>query len=307
MLDAYLTPLEQLHALNLELYPVLDQCNGNLLVVGGQSVAYWIEYYSEQIQTTAENTRAAQSVDIDYAAFKTDVQNMANCWKVEVDFAENEASCSIAVMGLEDTNNNIKKNAKGAMFIDVDSLKAEGEVKCNIVDIIDLPAGFVSSLLSSEKDLKLYTTPFEFHDKHALKPHEKLKILSPLGCIKSRIANLLHTQKDKKIEITRINALRGPLALYLQDVAVDGDFKNLNLHLKALEDLILSKDGIQLYLYHDINLIKVYEFVTKVTPGLPNGFIDKYLPRVLAKMNDKYIARKNAYNSYLATKSACLK
>ena len=112
MLDAYLTPLEQLHALNLELYPVLDQCNGNLLVVGGQSVAYWIEYYSEQIQTTAENTRAAQSVDIDYVAFKTDVQNMANCWKVEVDFAENEASCSIAVMGLEDTNNNIKKMQK---------------------------------------------------------------------------------------------------------------------------------------------------------------------------------------------------
>jgi len=290
----FLNPLDQLHSLNSELYPVLNQFNGNLLVVGGQSVAYWLDYYKNIIELSDANMQAAQSVDIDYATYKDDVQCMAECWEVEADFAENEASCSIAVMGLKDSEENIKEDSAGAMFIDIDALKYASEVKCNIVDIIDLPAGFAYTLLSAKKDLNLYTTPFVFRPEYSLQPNNKLRILSPLGCMKSRIANLLHTQKDKSIELARIKALREPLALHMQDICAEAGFKEFKLLLDALKELILSPDGIHLYIYHDINLIVVYKFIATATPSIPTQFTERELPRSLAQMKEKYERRKIA-------------
>ena len=84
MLDKYLRPLEQLFQLNAELIPRLDELSSYVHVVGGQAVAYWINYYSSAIKFTDEEKLYVQSADIDYVALKTDIKLLAKCWNVDV-------------------------------------------------------------------------------------------------------------------------------------------------------------------------------------------------------------------------------
>lgn len=296
----YLKPLDQLFSLNAEIHPELDKYSGPIIVVGGQAVAYWLNYYSDIIKPTLDSERASQSVDIDYAAYSADVQDMADCWNVIVSYAKDHPPPSIALMKLEDSNKVIKQNLDGFLFIDIDELDYKDIIKSNLVDIIDRPAGFPSNLLSSKKDLRLFTAEFQFPLNFGLSPHSKLRILSPLGCIKSRIANLFQTQKNKDIEVARIKLLREPLAYYLQDFAAENGFKEFKVHLDSFKDLILSDNGCKLYTIHDVNLIEVYKFLATKTPNMPNLFIEKELPSVLLKMNEKYKKRKTARINYLS-------
>ncbi|WP_299665056.1 hypothetical protein [uncultured Psychromonas sp.] len=300
MEDLILKPLDQLFLLNLEIHKNLDKIAEPILVVGGQAVAYWLEMYSDIIEMNAKDEFASQSVDIDYATCTNNAQLMADFWGVDVKFAKNHPPPSIAVMKLVDYSHNIKKNDDGFLFIDIDEYNNERKLEGNMVDIIDLPAGFSNELRSNTKYAKLYSSPFIFPESFKIEPSTKLRILSPLGCLKSRITNLLDTPKNNEIEIIRIKLLREPLAYYLQDVAEEEGFREYKRHLDSLKDLILSREGIQLYTLYDVNLIEVYRLIAISTPDTPNSFIDKELPSVLKKMNEKYTNRKAAYNKYLS-------
>ncbi|OEE04469.1 hypothetical protein [Vibrio cyclitrophicus] len=298
----YLKPLDQLFSLNSEIYPILDKFHSPINVVGGQAVAYWINYYSDMLEPTQSAELAAHSVDIDYVSMRTDAQTMADCWNVDVRFADNHPPPSVALMQLEDQNKKVKEDAEGFLFLDVDEFDNVGEIKSNIVDIIDWPAGFDKDSFTSEKKLNRYTSLFQFPEEFDIPPNEKLRILSPLGCLKSRIANLFHTSKPKAIEVQRIILLREPLAFYLQDLAADHGFKEFKLHLDSVRDLILSDDGIKLYTQYDVDLRELYSFLSTMTPGLPTAFIEYEAPAVMKKMNDKYKRRKKARLDYLARK-----
>ncbi|MEZ8535963.1 hypothetical protein AB9R81_22890 [Vibrio cyclitrophicus] len=148
----YLKPLDQLFSLNSEIYPILDKFHSPINVVGGQAVAYWINYYSDMLEPTQSAELAAHSVDIDYVSMRTDAQTMADCWNVDVRFADNHPPPSVALMQLEDQNKKVKEDAEGFLFLDVDEFDNVGEIKSNIVDIIDWPAGFDKDSFTSEKN-----------------------------------------------------------------------------------------------------------------------------------------------------------
>ncbi|MDD9177062.1 hypothetical protein ERW49_18935 [Aliivibrio finisterrensis] len=302
MSTLYLKPLDQLISLNAEIYPILDKFISPIHVVGGQAVAYWLNYYSDVLAQDTSTSLAAHSVDIDYVSIRSDIQTMADCWNAGVSFADNHPPPSLALIQLEDQNKKIKKTSDGFLFLDVDELDYQGKEKSNIVDIIDWPSGFDKECFTSEKKLKLYTTAFEFPEAFGLEPNQKLRILSPLGCLKSRISNIFHTSKPNEIEIARIKLLQEPLAYYFQDLIADYGFKEFKVHLNSLRDLIMSDDGIKLYTHHGIDLRALFKFITSIIPDAPDAFFKYEMPDILKKMDDKYTRRKKARQEYLANK-----
>lgn len=286
MLDKYLRPLEQLFQLNAELIPNLNELSSYVHVVGGQAVAYWVNYYSSDIKFTDEEQLQVQSADIDYVALKTDIKLLAKCWNVDVSYADNHPPPSLAILLLQNQEK-IKETADGHLFVDIDKLFLEEEVKSNLVDIIDRPAGFDEKAFKLDTKLKIYTTPFIFPESFKIQPHEKLRILTPLACIRSRIANLFYTQKPKDIEVARIKVLMEPTFFHIQDLVADNGFKHTKRYIDDLRYLTLSRDSIKLYLDYGIDLRDLYSSIAHC-PDVPDIFIENEFSRVIEKMDAKY-------------------
>ncbi|MBL4899016.1 MAG: hypothetical protein JKX76_05125 [Colwellia sp.] len=297
MLDKYLKPLEQLFQLNAELIPNLEELSSYVHVVGGQAVAYWINYYSSDIKFTDEEQLYVQSADIDYVALNTDIKLLAKCWNVDVSYADNHPPPSLAILLLKN-HDKIKETADGHLFLDVDKLLLEEEVKSNLVDIIDRPAGFDEKAFKLATKLEIYTTPFIFPESFKIQPQDKLRILTPLGCIRSRIANLFYTQKPKDIEVARIKVLMEPTFFHIQDLIADNGFKHTKRYIDDLRFLVLSKDSIKLYLRYGVDLRILYSSIAH-SPGVPDVFIENEFRLVTEKMDIKYERLRLVHEDYL--------
>jgi hypothetical protein len=298
LLDNYLKPLEQLFQLNAELVPNLDKLSSYVHVVGGQAVAYWINYYSSAIKFTDEEQLQVQSVDIDYVALKTDIKLLASCWHVDVSYADNHPPPSLAILLLKNKDK-IKETSDGHLFLNVDKLILDDEVKSNLVDIIDRPAGFDEKAFKLNSKLEIYTTPFIFPESFNIPANESLRILTPLACIRSRIANLFYTQKPKDIEVARIKVLMEPTFFHIQDLIADNGFKNTKNYIDDLKDLTLSRDSINLYLDYGIDLRNLYSSIAHC-PSVPDVFIENEFARILEVIDIKYARLKKVKEVFLS-------
>lgn len=296
----YLTPLEQLYRLNQELIGNMSNLSEPICVVGGQSVAYWLNYYSDMLDITDADLSKANSVDIDYVSVRKDVAALARVWKSQFYLADDHPAPSIALIKLQDEKSRVKTDANGLKFLDVDAFEFDGTVRSNIIDILDWPAGFEKDDFHGKKINQFYTTAFEFPESLQTNSHEWLRILTPLGCLKSRMANLFLTPKPKNLELARIELLLQPTAFYFQDLAADKSFRETKVHINKLFSLVRSEQAVKLYVDYSIDLRKLYQHVCSQLANAPELFLKIELPSQLTKLNSKYerrlIARKKNTN-----------
>jgi hypothetical protein len=209
----YLNPIDQLFELNRELIPLLDKFEHSIIVVGGQALYYWINYYHDfHVQIYDEQI---ESIDIDYAAKLNDARQLPKGWNIDVyNEAKDSPPPSLATILL--TNKGKIKNKDGSLFIDTDEYLRKNQLKANIVDIIDFPIGFSHKDFNDSKKLELYTECFEYPKKWECPPNPKLRILNPISCLKSRLCNISAEIKDIQTEKERIKAIRIPIHAFLE-------------------------------------------------------------------------------------------
>lgn len=291
-----LAPLEQLHALNDQLIPILDDLSFPLIVVGGQSVSYWIQYFENEIKQ-APRMRTA-SADIDFVAKPSDAKRACSQWNIEIQMAGlSIPPPSIAIAQLIDKDSKHIKEVDGLKFIDVDQY-AIGKIRPNLVDFIDAPSGFNVHDLQDPSKRDLLCCPYQFSTSHGPLEHEKLMILNPIGCLISRIANVFLTPKDKEIELDRIKDLLYPLFFYFQEVSHDHGFRYTKKRLERLKKYILSDHAVQLCTKFSLDLRSVFFDIMAQCPGFPEAFYQNEMPQIITKVNKKYDRRIAAYKEF---------
>ena len=303
----YLEPLDQLKQLNAELHPILDQLTSPLIIVGGQSVSYWVDYYKDSINTI--QTEGIASADIDFMmSNRSDIVLVAKSWELEAQFAgEGTQPPSVAIVALvEPDGKGIKTDKQGAQFVDFSKLNLSGEEHANIVDFIDAPAGFTTKELKAPKKRLLlteqYLFPLDANGEEELQSHEKLLILNPLGCLKSRIANLLKTNKNKDLEIQRIKALCLPVYFFIQELSMERSPREVKHYYDELINLICSEEGVQVLIHHGFDLRNLL-IDTLHLPNQPDKFYELELPNIIKKLNDKFDRRLAAHEKFLRVKA----
>lgn len=302
MTPLILMPLEQLQELSKELLPIVNSLSSPLIIVGGQAVSYWMDYYKEAIQGL--NTEQIASSDIDFMMTnRPDIVEIAKTWDVEPQFAgEATQPPSVAIALLHGPDGqDIKTSSSGAKFIDMDAFELEGTLNPNIVDFIDSPAGFERDELISTHKRALLTQRYEF-PQNSTDSNDNLLILNPIGCLKSRIANLLKTNKPKEIEVLRIKALCFPIYFFIQDLYIDHEPKHVKRYLKLLSEIICSESGVQVFTHYGTDLRPAL-IDTLNLPNQPDKFYSEELPRFIAKLNDKFERRYAAHQRFLDVKA----
>ncbi|MCL1126618.1 hypothetical protein [Shewanella surugensis] len=175
---------------------MLNNLNQPIVIVGGQSVSYWLDFYSASLNGAKAQTA---SVDIDFVANRNSVKQITKVWNIDVKFAGIDVPPpSVAIAQLIDRDSNKIKMSRGLQFIDVDMYENEGYKKANLVDFIDFPSGFTRKEFLG-KSKTIITAQYEFSIKSGLKSHENLLILNPFGCLISRVSNIFNTPKDNEI------------------------------------------------------------------------------------------------------------
>lgn len=286
----YLQPLEQLFQLNAELSPYLDKLKSDITVVGGQAVAYWFEKYREFIPN--QDTKYIQSNDVDYMAKVVDLKLLEEAWQVDpFALAKDHPPPSLAIMRTQ-YHNAIKADKSGRLFISIDHFQKTAEEKANIIDVIDFPAGFRFTDFTQPKKHSLYTAQFEFELSRHVQTHQRLRILTPIACLKSRLANLINTPKDNTTEIARIKLLQAPLFYHLQDKLHDDGFNVAKESIAELRHIILSPQAKRAYKEFGVDLRGLFSQVANC-PGLPENFLDKGHPKMMAEINAKYLKIDN--------------
>lgn len=291
LLDNHLSPLDQLFLLNKEIYDQLDALEKPIIVVGGQAVSYWLEYYS-QLHTITDIDRAqATSVDVDYCGTKGDFLILTDKWKVTFNIAPMEHSTpEIGNSVLKDRYTDKIKETDGLMFVDIGAWVEERGEEPNQVDLLELPMGF-KNIDFQCKRLKQHTTHFEFPDEFELVPNDNLLILNPIGCIKSRMLNykFLKRVKDPTRELERIRLLIPSVALFLQISLMDDGYKQTRKYIDLLMILAKSSLGMDIRYHQGIDLSAILDFLAHAqNERLPKEFINTELPKWRAGIESKF-------------------
>lgn len=282
-----LQPFEQLCELNREAYIKLNDIKNPLIVVGGQALGYWLNYYDEIVPP--QYRQAVYSVDIDYVAKIADIHKINQEWKAQLEEASiDDHSPSLALILLRDNISHEIKQKDGALFIDVDEYY-KNKIAPNLVDFIDMPQGFSYGDINEEAGLILHTIPFVFPQEYELEPHNNLRVLTPIACLKSRLANHKSPSvKPPERERIRIRALMKLIIYYIQEQLEEIGFRKIKKQINLLIEIIASPESINLFVKYDIHLPEILEFFVKnKIVGLPSEFVQLELPQKL-----EYIQRK---------------
>jgi hypothetical protein len=289
--DNHLSPLDQLFFLNKEIYEIIDLIEKPVIVVGGQAVNYWVEYYSQQYEVTDAIRATATSVDVDYCGNKEDFSILTEKWKVEFNKPPiGDSTPEIGNSILRDKDTNKIKEAEGFLFVDIGAWVEDKKEKPNQVDLLDLPVGF-ERLDFENNRLTQHTIPFEFPGDFVILPHEKLRILNPVGCIKSRMLNYkcLKRQKSPALEIERIRTLIIPTVLFLQSNLIENGYKSIRPYLDLLMILAKSSLGMELRYSYQIDLAQLLSFVVDSQKSLlPEKFIHQEFHLWMAGVERKF-------------------
>jgi hypothetical protein len=285
--DQIIAPIRQLYTLNAELYPLIEEFESSIYVIGGQAIAYWLNYYENQIIISDEQAKLAQSSDIDYVSIKKDVRLLGEAWGVDVNYAkEDHQPPSTAIISLVQ-NNKIKSNNEGELFVDFDHFDETGELKPNIVDIIDFPMGFNHTSFKFEGKIRLISEPCHLPDAFGVPAHDKLRVLNPIACIQSRLHNLAYIPHRRGRERARIELLMPASFYFLQDKISDGNFRKAKKYIDNLIYIAKSKEAESAYKLHGVNLLPLCEKLSTL-PDTPDKFNEIELVDALDKIKTKY-------------------
>lgn len=281
-------PEEQIIKLNRYLIDSAHQLPSPVITVGGQAVMYWyltyLHLYPEQHDMTA-----ITSIDIDYVTRKEGVNVIARIFNIERRIQEIFNPPSIAVLSLIDKDTGrVKEDAQGQFLNELLN-------EANIVDIIDRPAGFKAGDFVGDK-LTLNTEPFLIMpDRHgAAMSHEFVRVLNPLACIRSRLANAtLPMGKDRLTEAARIRVLALPAFNFMLEKLQSLPFRQSRKYIDYFLSFIWERSFRRFQAEHKIPLYRIVEQLVVeleqyplncVSPGL---YMDE-LPRKIAYFAQEY-------------------
>lgn len=296
-------PFEQAYLLNTQLIASGDQLRDAVITVGGQAVQYWVSYFHDQYGDELPDERLVTSIDVDYSANKHDVNAIAHALHVDVSLNDKGNPPSVARFLLIDSKTKEIKQVDGRYFSD-----PEDPEMANTVDVIDWPAGFELGDFSDKK-LLLNTEPFliALGDTEEPVKHEKVRVLNPIACIKSRFANLKILRRRRDVELARINALKIPCFLFILEMFDERDFRVARDHFMNLYALAWDENYLRLQTElrdakHNVSLLpileKVHEYLVVHFDDfeLPEDFVHKDLPnrlRQLRKRSERYVTLGN--------------
>ena len=297
-------PYEQMYLLNQQLICNADQFKHAVITVGGQAVQYWISYYHAQYGDRLPDERLTTSVDCDYSARKDDIAAIAKTLNVKTWENKDGQPPSLAQFRLIDQDTHDIKRDDGRLFAVPDAPDEP-----NVVDIIDRPGGFDRSDFQGKK-LYLYTAPFYVEATGPGMPemNEKVRVLNPVACMRSRFSNLIALRRDAEIEIARINALKIPCYFFLIEQFDEQPFKVargifMDLWRLANDESCLRHQAfwhswqgplLEGQQSNNITLIDVLEGVHVYLEGhlddfeIPEAFVTKEVPLKLAQLRERW-------------------
>ncbi|ELI8127124.1 hypothetical protein ACRRQX_000330 [Yersinia enterocolitica] len=305
-------PYEQMYLLNQQLICNADQFKYAVITVGGQAVQYWISYYHAQYGDKLPDERLVTSVDCDYSARKEDIAAIAKTLNVKTWQNKDGQPPSLAQFMLIDQDSHDIKQDDGRIFANPNAPD-----EANTVDIIDRPGGFERSDFLGDK-LYLHTTPFYVEATGPGMPEmsEKVRVLNPIACMRSRFSNLIDLRRDPEIEIARINALKIPCYFFLIEQFDVEPFRIAREMFMELWQLASNENCLRQQAFwhtwqgpllerqqsNNITLLDVLERVHQFLVEHPDdfdiaeAFVTKDLPLRLAQLRDRfkrYIALNN--------------
>lgn len=255
---------------------------------------YWyltnLHLYPQQPDLTA-----ITSFDVDYVTRKEGVDVIAKIFNVESRVQEIFNPPSIAVLNLIDKNTGkVKEDAQG-QFLN------ERLNEANIVDIIDRPTGFEAGDFVGDK-LTLNTEPFlVMPDRHgAAMGHERVRVLNPIACIRSRLSNAtVPMGKDKLTEAERIRVLALPTFNFMLEKLQTLPFRQSRQYIDYFVSFIWARAFRRFQAEHKIPLYRIVEQLVAELRHNPSDYVSprlylEELPRkvdYLAKEYERYRKR----------------
>lgn len=298
----FLQPLDQLYYLNKSLIDNKDKIESNIITVGGQAVHYWTVYYLGYYGIRPDEAYIASN-DVDYSTTRKNVSAMADIFNAAPNFNDQGQPPSIALILLKDRVTHKIKSEDGHLYIDKEMYDGEHKLSPNIVDIIDFPAGFEHDDFINKK-LLINTEPFELPIEFETPPEEKIRILNPIACIRSRCSNLsLHIKGNVIEEVERINSLRVPVIVFIIDKFKFCNFREAKRFLYSLLDMLTTDLVLKAIVTHDgikieIALDTLASELIKLN-GIDQNFITQDLPNRINKVKRKISDKKIARQAYL--------
>lgn len=279
-----LHPLEQLDILNRQ---VVGKINFPLIVVGGQAIAFWIWNYQNAFSENIFNNKKLFSYDIDYVAAKENLKVLSNIWNIELKMNDNGQPPSIAAMFAKDNQNKIKEY-QGLKFYN------EEIDMPNIIDFIFAPAGF------SHSDIKqLPNKYFVPYFNNNLKSN--IYILSPLGCIRSRLANIYQNIKRSTIflEIERLHSLNVTFIAYQIKNINEGKIKLFYKSFSDYREEIMNSSVAKIDAKYNLNLIQPFEYFLNNTNMIEDRVKKEFIDGFLYYSHKNYLKLYNHKNEIL--------
>ncbi|PXW50392.1 hypothetical protein DFO55_12463 [Grimontella sp. AG753] len=296
-------PYEQMYLLNQKLIQDADQLTAPLIAVGGQAVQYWVSYYHSRYAKLPD-ARLITSVDCDYSARTDDIITIARTLNVHSFLNKSGQPPSLAQFQLLDKDTHQIMQLDNRYFADPDNPEV-----ANVVDIIDCPGGFNTKELFENK-LHLFTTPFYVEATEPGMPemHEKVRVLNPVACMRSRFSNLIELRRNPKIEVARINALKIPCYFFLLEQFDEQPYRTARDIFMTLYELAWDENSLRHQVFWDSwqgplgateqsknitlpdILERVHDFLSSHLDDfeIPEAFVTEDLPRILARLRERF-------------------
>ncbi|MRT56824.1 hypothetical protein GJV11_11935 [Enterobacteriaceae bacterium RIT693] len=280
-------PAIQLMKLNESLIRNAHRLPSPVITVGGQAVVYWYGYYLEAYQVRP-GLESITSVDVDYVTHRETVEVIAELFNVKPHVQEVFNPPSIAVLDLIDLDTGKVKEDEEGLFLDPRSDET------NIIDIIDRPTGFEVQDLRGE-GLVLNTERFYIATDAEEISSEKVLVLNPVACIRSRLANAtVPMGKDKLIEAERIKALAVPVFNFLLEKFRELEFRESRNYFDYYCRVIWQRQYRRYQVEYNIPLYAILEqFLIQLKSfphsyNYPRAFVEIELPRCIEHMASEY-------------------
>ncbi|HDX8643684.1 TPA: hypothetical protein RQN58_002118 [Aeromonas dhakensis] len=273
----FLQPIDQLFFINKALIENADKIIEPIITVGGQAVHYWVVHYLSFYRAPPESVYITSN-DVDFSTRRSNLSAIETILNVEANVDENGPPPSLALILLKDKVTHKIKSEHGKYYVNHELYDGAHEIKPNIVDVIDFPAGFEHTDFK-EKSLLLNTEPFQLPIELETPPNDLIRILNPISCVRSRIANI-----DQKIkhnitaEVERIKSLRVPVVVFILDKFLQVDFRDAKEYLYKLFELLQNKITIRTIAKHNIDFHSVLDALYESLKGL-DGIEEEFLSK----------------------------
>lgn len=278
-----LHPLEQLDILNHQAKDIIDF---PIIVVGGQAIAYWIWKYQNAFDYNVFNNKKLFSYDIDYVAPKEKLIKLADIWDIQLQMNNNGHPPSVGIMIAKDKNNKIKE---------YDGLKFYNEEidMPNIIDFIFAPAGFEYNIIKNLPE-KYFVNYFDNNISNVF-------ILSIIGCLKSRFANIYQNIKRSTIflEIERIHSLNVTFIAYQIKNINSGNINKFYKSFSDYRDEIMNSNVSKIDAKYKLNLIKPFEYFMENSKIIEGKVNEKFIEGFLYHSHKNYLKLYNHKSSIM--------